>query len=42
MSSGGKYFIYSRRYNDPEKIGWAGVEKGEVYWVSAEVLFDLK
>lgn len=42
MSSGGKYFIYSRRYNHPEKKGWAGVEKGEVYWVSAEVLFDLK
>ena len=42
MTADGKYFIYSRRYNNPEKKGWAGVEKGEVYWVSAEVLFNTK
>lgn len=42
MSSDGKYFIYSRRYNNPEKNGWAGVEKGEVYWVNADVLFNEK
>ncbi|WP_347923949.1 hypothetical protein [Pontimicrobium sp. SW4] len=42
MSSDGKYFIYSRRYNNPEKKGWAGVEKGEVYWVNADVLFNAK
>jgi hypothetical protein len=42
MSSDGKYFIYSRRYNNPEKKGWAGVEKGEVYWVHADVLFNTK
>ncbi len=42
MSSDGKYFIYSRKYNNPAKKGWAGVEKGEVYWVSADVLFDAK
>tara|TARA_R110002073_G_scaffold53840_4_gene138865 strand:+ start:71503 stop:72426 length:924 start_codon:yes stop_codon:yes gene_type:complete len=42
MSSDGKYFIYSRRYNNPEKKGWAGVEKGEVYWVNADVLFNTK
>ncbi|WP_445384751.1 hypothetical protein ACT6NV_12360 [Robiginitalea sp. IMCC44478] len=40
MTADGKYFIYSRRYNNPEKKGWAGVEKGEVYWVNADVLFD--
>lgn len=39
MSSDGKYFIYSRRYNSPGRKGWAGVEKGEVYWVDADVLF---
>lgn len=42
MSSDGKYFIYSRRYNNPTKKGWAGVERGEVYWVNAEILFSLK
>ncbi|CAM1358666.1 hypothetical protein [Tenacibaculum xiamenense] len=38
MSSDGKYFIYSRKYNTPEKRGWAGVVKGEVYWVKADEL----
>ena len=42
MSSDGKYFIYSRRYNSPEKKGWAGVKKGEVYWVNADILFNVK
>lgn len=42
MSSDEKYFIFSRRYNNPEKKGWAGVEKGEVYWVNANVLFSTK
>lgn len=42
MSSDEKYFIYSRRYNNPEKKGWAGVEKGEVYWVNADILFNIK
>lgn len=41
MSSDGEYFIFSRRYNNPEKKGWAGVEKGEVYWVDADLLFNL-
>ena len=40
MSSDGKYFIFSRRYNNPSKKGWSGVEKGEVYWVHSEVLFN--
>lgn len=40
MSPDGKYFMYSRKRNKPGTRGWAGVEKGEVYWVSAEVLFD--
>lgn len=42
MSSDGKYFIYSRRYNNPDKKGWAGVEKGEVYWVDADIIFNIK
>ncbi|MFC4635327.1 hypothetical protein ACFO3O_15565 [Dokdonia ponticola] len=42
MSSDGKYFIYSRRYNNPEIKGWAGVEKGEVYWVNANLLLNEK
>lgn len=36
------YFFYSRRYSDPPESGWAGVVKGEVYWVDARVVFDLK
>jgi len=36
-----KYFFFSRRYSDPPESGWAGVVKGEVYWVDARVLFDL-
>lgn len=42
MSSDGKYFFFSRKYNNPKKKGWAGVEKGEVYWVNADVLFHPK
>ncbi|WKK80712.2 hypothetical protein [Marivirga arenosa] len=42
MSSDEKYFFFSRKLNNPEKKGWAGVEKGEVYWVSADILFKLK
>ncbi|MBL6448281.1 hypothetical protein JMN32_18345 [Fulvivirga sp. 29W222] len=42
MSSDEKYFIFSRRYNNPSKKGWAGVEKGEVYWVNADILFNTK
>ncbi|WP_306012306.1 MULTISPECIES: hypothetical protein [unclassified Allomuricauda] len=42
MSSDGKYFMYSRRKSYPQKKGWAGVEKGEVFWISAKKLFDLK
>ena len=40
MSSDGKYFIYSRKYTQAGKKGWAAVEKGEVYWVDASVLFS--
>ncbi|WP_141402469.1 TolB-like translocation protein [Sediminicola luteus] len=42
MSSDGKYFMFSRRYNNPDTKGWAGVEKGEVYWVSADIIFNEK
>ncbi|MBV6647232.1 MAG: hypothetical protein KI790_17370 [Cyclobacteriaceae bacterium] len=42
MSPDEKYFFFSRRYSDPSKRGWAGVSKGEVYWVSADVIFDQK
>lgn len=42
MSPDEKYFFFSRRYNNGSKKGWAGVTKGEVYWVSADVIFDLK
>lgn len=40
MSSDGKYFIFSRRQNIPNKKGWAGVKKGEVFWVDSDILFD--
>ena len=42
MSPDGKYFFFSRRYSDPRESGWAGVIKGEVYWVDASVIFSLK
>lgn len=41
MTPDGKYFFFSRRYSDPPDSGWAGVVKGEVYWVDAQVIFDL-
>ncbi|WP_394751253.1 TolB-like translocation protein [Spongiimicrobium salis] len=42
MSPDGKYFIFSRRFNTPGKRGWASVEKGEVYWANANILFKAK
>ncbi len=42
MTSDGKYFIFSRRYNKPNTKGWAGVKKGEVYWVKADFIKKLK
>ncbi len=42
ISPDGKYFIFSRKYNNLLKKGWAGVEKGEVYWVNADVIFNIK
>ncbi|WP_116769688.1 PD40 domain-containing protein [Maribacter litoralis] len=42
MSSDGKYFIFSRKYNNPEIKGWAGVEKGEVYWVDSKIFEQLR
>lgn len=42
MSPDGKYFFFTRRYSGIAKRGWAGVTEGEVYWVSADVIFDLR
>jgi uncharacterized protein YaiE (UPF0345 family) len=42
VSPDGKYFFFSRRYYGSEKKGWAGVTKGEVYWVSTDTIFNLK
>ena len=42
MSPDGKYFFFSRRYYGSQKRGWAGVTKGEVYWVNADAIFNLK
>jgi len=41
MTPDSKYFFFSRRYSDPPGSGWAGVIKGEVYWVDANVIFSL-
>ena len=41
MSPDNRYFFFSRRYSDPVGSGWAGVTKGEVYWVDAGVVFGL-
>lgn len=42
MSPDNRYFFFSRRYSDPPDSGWGGVIKGEVYWLDAKVIFDLK
>lgn len=42
MSPDEKYFFFSRRYSSSPVRGWAGVRKGEVYWVTADVIFNLK
>ncbi len=42
MTPDNKYFFFSRRYSHPPESGWAGVIKGEVYWVDARVIFELK
>lgn len=42
MSPDGKYFFFTRRYSGIDKRGWGGVTEGEVYWVSADVIFDLR
>lgn len=42
MSPDGKYFFFSKRYSNPPESGWKGVTKGEVYWVNASNIFNLK
>lgn len=42
MSPDDKYFFFSKRYSDPPESGWKGVSKGEVYWINADVIFNLK
>jgi len=42
MSPDNKYFFFSKRYSNPPESGWKGVVKGEVYWVSARNIFNLK
>lgn len=38
ISPDGQYFFYSRRFYGSSKRGWAGVTRGEVYWVSTKVI----
>ncbi|MBN4047237.1 PD40 domain-containing protein [bacterium AH-315-P13] len=42
VSPDGKYFFFSRRYSNPPESGWNGITKGEVYWVNANGVLDLK
>lgn len=42
MSPDGKFFFFSRRYSSPPESGWKGATKGEVYWVNASSIFNLK
>ncbi len=42
MSPDSKYFFFSKRHSNPPDSGWKGVTKGEVYWVNADVIFNLK
>jgi hypothetical protein len=39
MSPDNKYFFFSKRYSNPPTSGWKGATNGEVYWVSAKVLY---
>lgn len=42
LSPDGKYFFYSRRYKGLPGKGWDGITKGEVYWVNADVIYQLR
>ena len=42
MSPDGKYFFFSKRHSNPPDSGWKGVVKGEVYWVNASSILNLK
>lgn len=42
MSPDNKYFFFSKRYSNPPESGWKGVTKGEVYWIDASSIFNLK
>jgi len=42
MTPDHKYFFFSRRYSKPPGSGWNGVTEGEVYWVDAKIIFDLR
>ena len=42
MTPDNKYFFFSRRYSDPPESGWNGVVKGEIYWVDAKIIFELR
>lgn len=42
MTPDNKYFFFSKRYSDPPKSGWKDATIGEVLWVDAEVIFNLK
>jgi len=42
LSPDGKCFFFSKRHSKPAGSGWKGVDKGEVYWVNADVIFKLK
>jgi hypothetical protein len=42
LTPDGKYLLFSRRRSDPPDAGWAGVIKGDVYWVDASVIERLR
>jgi hypothetical protein len=42
MSPDNKYFFFSKRYSNPPESGWKGVTKGEVYWVHADDILNLR
>ena len=42
MSPDNRYFFFSKRYSDPPDSGWNGAIKGEVYWMDARSILNLK
>lgn len=41
MSPEGKYLFFSRRISDPPESGWDNIVDGKIYWVDANIIYNL-